>query len=77
MFDLCRKLGLNYNVVRELWTADPRIGTSHTFVYDNNRGFGGSCLPKDTLSLFTQGTQNNSDMTLLKAVIDKNNLYHN
>lgn len=76
MYDLCKKLGLNYNIIRELWTADPRIGTSHTFVYDDNRGFGGSCLPKDTSALLDIGKKNGLDMTLLKTVIDKNNRYH-
>ena len=38
MYDICEKLGLNYNQVREIWTADPRIGTSHTFIYKDNRG---------------------------------------
>ena len=47
MYDICEKLGLNYNQVREIWTADPRIGTSHTFIYKDKRGYDGSCLPKD------------------------------
>ncbi len=40
MYDLAGKLGVNYNVVREIWTSDPRIGTSHTFVYPGNREYG-------------------------------------
>jgi len=76
MYDLCKKMGLNYNIIRELWTADPRTGTSHTFVYENNRGFGGSCLPKDISSLRDQGEKCGSDTTLLDAVIKKNQEYH-
>ena len=76
MYDLCKKMGLNYNVIRELWTADPRTGTSHTFVYENNRGFGGGCLPKDISSLRDQGKKFGSDTTLLDAVINKNEDYH-
>ena len=76
MFDLCKKLDLNYNVIRELWTADPRTGTSHTFVYEENRGYGGSCLPKDTAALVDIGNKANVDMELLKAVVSKNNKYH-
>lgn len=72
MFDLCKKLGIDYNMVRELWTADPRIGKYHTFVYENNRGYGGSCLPKDISSLRQQGLENGIDMTLTNAVIEKN-----
>jgi UDPglucose 6-dehydrogenase len=75
MYDLCQKLGIDYNQVREIWTADPRIGTSHTFVYEDNRGFGGSCLPKDTASLEEQAKEVGSDTTLLSAVIAKNEKY--
>jgi UDPglucose 6-dehydrogenase len=37
-------------------TADSRIGTSHTRVpgIDNDRGFGGTCFPKDLNSLIVQ-----------------------
>lgn len=72
MYEFCKKMGIDYNVVREVWTADPRIGKYHTFVYEDNRGYGGSCLPKDISSLKTQGIENGLDMTLTTAVIDKN-----
>ena len=77
MYDLCAKMGLDYNAVRELWIADPRTGTSHTFVYENDRGYGGSCLPKDTAALISQGETYQSDMSLLKAVDKKNKAYRN
>lgn len=75
MFDLCQKLKIDYNMVRELWTADPRIGKYHTFIYEENRGYGGSCLPKDISSLENQGKEKGCDMTLIEAVIEKNNKY--
>ena len=74
MYGVCKKLGLNYNVIREIWTADPRIGTSHTFVYDDKPGYGGSCLPKDISSLRKQGVDAGCDMTLIDAVIKKNSI---
>lgn len=76
MYDICEKLGLNYNQVREIWTADPRIGTSHTFIYKDNRGYGGSCLPKDISELHTLEIKNGLDDTLINAVIEKNKKYH-
>lgn len=72
MYDLCQKLNIDYNVVREVWTADPRIGKYHTFVYEDNRGYGGSCLPKDISSVRAQGVENGIDMSLISAVIKKN-----
>lgn len=75
MYDLCQKLGLNYNNIRELWVADPRIGSSHTFVFEENRGFGGSCFPKDTAALIYSGKENNSNLTLLETAVEKNKEY--
>ncbi len=75
MYDICEKLGLNYNQVREIWIADPRIGTSHTFIYKDNRGYGGSCLPKDISELHELEKKNDLDDTLINAVIEKNKKY--
>ena len=71
-YDLAEKMRVNYDKVRETWLLDPRIGRSHTFVYENARGFGGSCLPKDTSALVCQGVAMGADVSLMKAVIDKN-----
>ena len=77
MFDIAQALGVDYNMAREIWIADPRIGSSHTFVYEDNRGYGGSCLPKDVAAITEQARENNIDTTLLNAVINKNKLYRN
>lgn len=50
-YDLAWAAGVDWNQLRELWLADPRITRSHTYVYPANRGFAGKCLPKDTASL--------------------------
>ena len=75
MYDLCKKLGIDYNVVREAWIADPRIGSSHTFVYEDNRGYGGSCFPKDNRALLKIACDNGQDLSLIKAVVEKNKCY--
>ena len=75
MFDIARALGADYNCVREIWTADPGIGTSHSFVYEDKRGYGGSCLPKDMSSIVAQAKDKKIDCTLLASVIRKNFLY--
>jgi UDPglucose 6-dehydrogenase len=46
-YDIASRLDVDYNELRELWLLDPRIGRSHTFVFPDDRGFGGKCLPKD------------------------------
>jgi len=75
-YDLCKKMNIDYNQVREVWAvADPRIGSSHTFVYPDNRGFGGSCLPKDTSALLYTAKQNNVELGVLDAVCKMNMKY--
>lgn len=75
MYDIANALGADYNIAREIWVADPRIGTSHTFVYEDNRGYGGSCLPKDIASIVAQSKESGVDCSLLQSVIKKNNFY--
>ncbi len=75
MYDIAKRLNISFDISREVWISDPRIGSSHTFVYENDRGFGGSCLPKDIHALCYLAQQHNVDTTLLNAVINKNNFY--
>ena len=75
MYDIAKKMGANYNLAREMWAIDYRIGPSHSFVYENNRGFGGKCLPKDLSSLIYQAQEHKVDATLISAVAQKNRLY--
>jgi nucleotide sugar dehydrogenase len=53
MYQLCQRLGVDYEDVREVACLDQRIGHSHTKVPgpDGSLGFGGSCFPKDINSL--------------------------
>jgi UDPglucose 6-dehydrogenase len=46
-YDIARAHGVDFNALREIWLADPRISRDHTFVYPDARGFSGKCLPKD------------------------------
>ena len=49
MYSICEKLNINYDNVIEATMHDPRIGKSHYHVPgpDGDRGFGGTCFPKD------------------------------
>ena len=76
-YDLADEFGVDYNELRETWLLDPRIGRSHTFVYPDDRGYGGSCLPKDTASIIHQGDRVGIDLKLLKAAEEINGGYHN
>ena len=67
---MCQASGMNYDTVRDGVTSDSRIGQSHTKVpgIDNDRGFGGTCFPKDLNSLIVQMESFGVDADMLKEV---------
>ena len=74
-YDFAKRIGVDYHKLREAWLFDPRIGSSHTFVYPDNRGYGGSCLPKDLSAMIYQADDLDVNMDLLKIVREINSLY--
>ena len=74
VYDVCEKLGMDYKNLRRGITTDPRIGKSHTQVpgIDRDRGFGGTCFPKDLNSLIHQMDEIEVDSQMLKKVWDYN-----
>ena len=74
-YDLAQAFGVDYNKLRETWLLDTRMGRSHTFVYSNKKGYGGSCLPKDMSAIIYQAEKKEVNCDLLKSVVNKNNNY--
>jgi UDPglucose 6-dehydrogenase len=72
MYDIAGAVGVDYNELRELWLLDPRIGRSHTLVYPDDRGFGGSCLPKDARALVHIANAAGIEAPLLASMISAN-----
>lgn len=70
IYDLCKVIGMDYEVIREGLVADTRIGKSHTQVpgIDNDRGFGGTCFPKDLNSLIVQMESHNLNADMFKEI---------
>ena len=70
IYDLCQAVGMDYDTVCEGVTADSRIGKSHTKVpgIDNDRGFGGTCFPKDLNSLIVQMESHGVNADMLREV---------
>jgi len=48
--EIATAFDVDFNELRDLWLADPRIGSSHTLV-SKQKGFRGRCLPKDLAAL--------------------------
>lgn len=74
-YDIAQKLGVDYSQLRETVLLDERIGSSHTIVYPDNRGYGGKCFPKDVAALIAQAEELGVDATFMKAVQEKNEQY--
>lgn len=73
IYDFCENLGLDYRYVREAITLDDRIGSSHTYVFEDSRGFGGYCFPKDTAALLSTSKALGIDLSILEAAVIYNN----
>ena len=66
-YEVCKKLGLNYEELRECFVLDPRIEASHTYIYDDHAYYDSHCLNKDVPVIANQ-----FDMPILKKIIEEN-----
>lgn len=74
MYEVCQKLGLDYDLVKDCAKAEPMVGTTHLEIFHKGyRGYGGKCLPKDTRSIIQLAEGLGIDLSLLKAAEDYNN----
>ena len=71
IYDLADKMGLNYDLIREVVADDERIGRSHTDITEE-RGFGGHCFPKDTMAITKTAKKHKSRLTLIEQAIKYN-----
>lgn len=67
MFALCQALGIKYEEVKKLVTADHRIFDSHLDV-TTAKGFGGKCFPKDIVALIGRAKELKIEPKLLETV---------
>jgi len=71
--EICKSCGVDYNEMRELWIADPRISPMHTSVfYKNILPFSGKCFPKDLNGLIKLAEKKGYDPKLLREVWETN-----
>jgi len=74
-FSIAEALGVDYNELREIWLADPRISRDHTFVYGDNRGFSGKCLPKDVSAIIRAASDHGCSASLMESIMEINEQY--
>ena len=72
MYDVAKKMNVNYEEATQILSKHPWMGSNHFKVPgpDGKRGFGGPCLPKDTECLVKK-----YDVELLKNVLELNKHY--
>jgi UDP-glucose 6-dehydrogenase len=71
MYDICQKLGVKYEEVKQMVVADKRIKDTHLNI-TTVRGFGKKCFPKDLLALKALAKSHHVDTSLLDTVWKKN-----
>lgn len=74
MYDLCEKIGVDYELVKECAKAEPWMGTHHWEIFHKGyRGYGGKCLPKDTRAIMQLAGRVGIDLSTLSVAEDYNN----
>lgn len=73
IYDICQAAGIDYAIVKEGASLDPRVGPSHFDVFadvfkEGARGYGGVCLPKDVKALMQFGKSVGADLDLLQSL---------
>ena len=69
IYDLCQKLDIDYEKVKEIAKVSPRFAFTHFNIFsDGYRGYRGACLPKDIKSLIQLGDKVGANLKLLKSV---------
>ena len=76
-YNIAQGYGVDWNELREMWLADPRINKNHTLVFEKDRGYGGKCFPKDVKGIIYDSTQNGYEPELMKAVDKVNDKIRN
>lgn len=74
-YDIAKTFGVDWNELRELWLADPRINRNHTLVFPKDRGYGGKCYPKDVKAIIADCEKMGYSADIMKVTDSVNNKF--
>lgn len=71
--DIADLYGVNYDKVRDGFVLDERVGESHTFVFDDYRGYDSKCLNKDIPAIIAAVKEKGYNNFIMEKVEEINN----
>tara|TARA_R110002124_G_scaffold116400_9_gene272876 strand:+ start:16802 stop:17599 length:798 start_codon:yes stop_codon:yes gene_type:complete len=74
-YELCCELGASYSNVKNALVMREHINDSYLQCNNNFRGFGGVCLPKDTLAIAKLVEKLDLDVDFFKMILEENQKY--
>lgn len=72
VYEIAETMGASFNAIREGLVLDPRMSRTHSFVYKDNRGWSGKCLPKDMNALAYKMRKAGHPLHRLEHAIEEN-----
>jgi UDPglucose 6-dehydrogenase len=74
IYEICEKMGVPFDDVKNGMLGDQRIANSHMQVpgFDGYKGFGGKCFPKDLKSFIAWAKKNGYSVTMFEATDEVN-----
>jgi len=74
-YEVCLHLGADYTAIKNALVNRTHITNSYLQCNENFRGFGGVCLPKDTLAIATLVQEAGLDVDFFQMLLDENSKY--
>lgn len=72
MFEICEKLDCDYNTIKNAYIKTGKATDMYLDVNSNLRGYGGMCLPKDTIAIASLMKKLDIDLSLIQSIHDDN-----
>ena len=70
--DMAKNAGVDPSELLMNVSDDPRIGKSHTYVNEDDRGFGGHCFPKDTAAIVHSAKKAGYNLSIIGEAVSYN-----